>query len=237
MDQKILNALKELDASNDNHWTADGQPRLDTVKLLAADPAITRDMVLQAAPGFMRSTAVGYMPPAGELGPAGGVDLAGQGDSGSPLGVGAAGAPLLESGAESGPSVLPVLTEQSEVADRVATDADEIKALEAFVEETDARAASIRREMDLLKEELSEVVATNDRAREKLDQLRPADTNQSAIAEYLQSQNRRLEERAARKSILANSGVDLRELARDLRSPLDAAMVRKTGRGGQRPKL
>jgi len=45
----ILEALKALDPKNDDHWTADGLPRLDVVK------AGTRAVVTKAAPNFSRS--------------------------------------------------------------------------------------------------------------------------------------------------------------------------------------
>ena len=59
-DNKILTALRQLDTTNDNHWTADGQPRLETVKLLASDASLNREAVEAAAPGFNKTTAVGY---------------------------------------------------------------------------------------------------------------------------------------------------------------------------------
>lgn len=50
MSEKIQEALSKLDVANDNHWTADGLPRLDTVKMFANDPAITRDALTAAFP-------------------------------------------------------------------------------------------------------------------------------------------------------------------------------------------
>ena len=66
MTNKIVEALLKLDVKNDNHWTADGLPRLDTVKMLASDQALTRDSVTAAAPGFSRITATGYPAPSAE---------------------------------------------------------------------------------------------------------------------------------------------------------------------------
>ena len=60
--QNIIDALKKLDVSNDNHWTVDGQPRLDTVKMLAADPSVTRDTLNEIAPDFNRETASTWEP-------------------------------------------------------------------------------------------------------------------------------------------------------------------------------
>lgn len=55
MTAKILKALSGLDANNANHWTADGQPRIETVRMLAADGSLTRDQVREAAPYFSRT--------------------------------------------------------------------------------------------------------------------------------------------------------------------------------------
>lgn len=60
--QNIIDALKKLDVSNDNHWTVDGQPRLDTVKMLASDPSVTRDTINAVAPDFNRETAANWEP-------------------------------------------------------------------------------------------------------------------------------------------------------------------------------
>ena len=55
MTAEILKALSGLDANNANHWTADGQPRIETVRMLAADGSLTRDQVREAAPDFSRT--------------------------------------------------------------------------------------------------------------------------------------------------------------------------------------
>lgn len=60
--QNIIDALKKLDVSDDNHWTVDGQPRLDTVKMLASDPSVTRDTLNAVAPDFNRETAANWEP-------------------------------------------------------------------------------------------------------------------------------------------------------------------------------
>jgi hypothetical protein len=53
-DNKILDAVKQLDKANDTHWTADGLPRLEAVRELASDTSLTREQVEAAAPGFKR---------------------------------------------------------------------------------------------------------------------------------------------------------------------------------------
>lgn len=51
----LLEVLQKLDKQNDNHWTADGQPRLETVRMLAGNQSITRAMIDAEVPGFNRS--------------------------------------------------------------------------------------------------------------------------------------------------------------------------------------
>lgn len=54
---KITDALAKLDPANDNHWTSDGLPRIDTVKMLAGDPTLTRETITAEMPNFSRQTA------------------------------------------------------------------------------------------------------------------------------------------------------------------------------------
>ena len=55
---KILEALSKLDVANDNHWTGDGLPRIETVRMLASNPGISRDDITKEAPDFSRQNAV-----------------------------------------------------------------------------------------------------------------------------------------------------------------------------------
>ena len=52
MSKNITDSLSKLDPANDNHWTQDGLPRLDTIKILSGDPSLTREQVTAAAPDF-----------------------------------------------------------------------------------------------------------------------------------------------------------------------------------------
>lgn len=59
---KILEALGKLDPANENHWTADDLPRIETVRMLAGDQTISREQITAEAPDFSRETAA--LPPA-----------------------------------------------------------------------------------------------------------------------------------------------------------------------------
>jgi hypothetical protein len=52
----IREALSKLDILNDNHWTADGLPRLEPVRMLVGNQSLSREEVTKAAPGFSRQT-------------------------------------------------------------------------------------------------------------------------------------------------------------------------------------
>lgn len=53
----IKTALTKLDPSNDDHWTADGAPRIDAVVELTGDKSIKRQDITNAAPKFNREAA------------------------------------------------------------------------------------------------------------------------------------------------------------------------------------
>lgn len=55
--QKLIEALKKLDSANDNHWTTDGKPKVDTVKFLAGG-TVTREDIDAVAPDFTRDNRV-----------------------------------------------------------------------------------------------------------------------------------------------------------------------------------
>lgn len=54
MDQKVRDALSQLDPAKDEHWTSDGLPRLDVLKDLSGQ-AITRETLNTEAKGFTRA--------------------------------------------------------------------------------------------------------------------------------------------------------------------------------------
>lgn len=57
MSKQIQDALAKLDPKNDNHWTTDGLPRLDTVKQMSGDNSLTRETLTRVAPELTRSNA------------------------------------------------------------------------------------------------------------------------------------------------------------------------------------
>ena len=56
----------------------------------------------------------------------------------------------------------------------------------------------------------------------------PKETNQDAISSYLASKNKSLEARSHRIKLIAESGLQLKDLAQGLKSPIDARLSRKS---------
>lgn len=50
---KLIDALKKLDRGNDDHWTDDGQPRLNAVKQVFGK-SVSREEIAKEVPGFNR---------------------------------------------------------------------------------------------------------------------------------------------------------------------------------------
>jgi len=61
---EIVEALAQLDVTNDAHWTGDGLPKVDVVASLVDNDKLTRAMIVDAAPEFNRSLANAEQPPA-----------------------------------------------------------------------------------------------------------------------------------------------------------------------------
>jgi post-segregation antitoxin (ccd killing protein) len=55
---KIRDALKQLDVSDNSHWTEDGLPRTGVVQKLANDQTISRQDIQAAWPGYQRNPVV-----------------------------------------------------------------------------------------------------------------------------------------------------------------------------------
>lgn len=236
MTNKIVEALLKLDVKNDNHWTADGLPRLDTVKMLASDQSLTRDSVAAAAPGFSRTTATGYTAPSAEQQAP---QAQGQGGNGEQQ----------QSAAPASPQTAPQASQATESDQRaddldagqaeqpkmegsagVAT--DDIAALEAALAEQEELVSKIRAHKAEVDKAFEEARAKEDELRVKLEEARPQRSTGNDIQDYLAAQRKNLEARAARQQMIRESGINLKELASNLKAPIDAARARRNTRGG-----
>lgn len=209
MKMAILDALLALDVGNDEHWTADGLPRMDAVEALTGEKGITRQQVTAAKPGFSRAIAITAQEEGeGEL--------------------------EQESGGEPATDA-PEEAEQEQVEDagqpeaaaakKALTKAQaELEKLRKVSLEAEAKFAAKSKEVDRL-------LAEN----EKIDAETGANSTSAAIRGYLNQQQKNLQERARRIRAIQESGVDLTNLTRGLKAPIDSAMKRDTGRGRKRP--
>lgn len=238
MSAKIIEALRGLDVNNINHWTTDGQPRLDTVRMLAADQSLSRDAVIAAAPGFTRANASTWTPPEVTA------TQAPESEPYSPrnAGLGAVGQPTETVPAMAEP-VAPVALaftvtapEQPEmVTFQFRIGENGAQTLEEALAEAKEKTVSIRDALDKLTKMYEEAQNKEAQLQHAWEKEQPAQKDSDAIQAYLAAQRKRGEERAARQALIAESGIDLKALARDLRSPLDSAMARKNFRGTKRP--
>jgi len=125
--------------------------------------------------------------------------------------------------------------EQSEVAS--ANDrADEVASLEEELRSREKNIAQLRMKADEANKEWREAEQDADVIRTKIAQLRPTDGSTRTVKNYLESRKKQLDERGQRQQALKDAGVNLADVLKGVqKSPIDQAMSRKTGRGGQRP--
>lgn len=232
MTNKIQEALLKLDVKNDNHWTADGLPRLDTVKMLASDQALTRDSVAAAAPGFSRATATGYTAPRAEQQAP---QAQGQGGNGGQQQSAAPAAPQASQATESdqrSDDLDAGQAEQLKMEGSAGVATDDIAALEEALAEQEELVSKIRAHKVEVDKAFEEARAKEDELRVKLEEARPQRSTGNDIQDYLAAQRKNLEARAARQQMIRESGINLKELASNLKAPIDAARARRNTRGG-----
>ena len=229
MTNKIVEALLKLEVKNDNHWTADGLPRLDTVKMLASDQTLTRDSVAAAAPGFSRITATGYTAPIGEQQASQAQGQGGNGEqrqSAAPQASQATESDQRADDLDAGQAEQPALEGSAGVA------TDDIAALEEALAEQEELVTKIRAHKVEVDKAFEEARAKEDELRVKLEEARPQRSTGNDIQDYLAAQRKNLEARAARQQMIRESGINLKELASNLKAPIDAARARRNTRGG-----
>lgn len=228
MSQKIQEALSKLDVTNDNHWTADGLPRLDTVKMLANESTLTREAVSAAVPGFTRTSAAqGVQAPAPAATPATPPPV----QETPPVAPQAA--PTPEPKVEEPPPV--VKTEVTPTPVINAVSAEIVKELEGDSVTTADLLAVAQEELAELAVIKAQVEAQYTAKMKQVDALivqaekeKVGDTNAEAIREYLARQVQIGQERAAR--IQALKGIDLKSILPS-KAPIDVAMARRSTRG------
>lgn len=213
----IIEALKKLDPADDNHWTAEGLSRLETVRMIAEDPAITRDAIEAAAPAFTRATAADYDFAAAAATQAGDT---GKGNTNPNPFKPAAATPQNEA-VNATTETQPETETTSETVE-----GDEVVDLEAALAAAERYTAEVKADLFAMEQEFKEAQAAEDAIRVKLHKAGATQNNEAIIRDYL---DRQLEEYAAKQKVadeLAAAGINLKALqaAANL-SPLDAALA------------
>lgn len=217
----IIEALKKLDPADDNHWTAEGLSRLDTVRMIAEDPAITRDAIEAAAPAFTRANAADYDFAAAAAAQAGDK---GKGNTNPNPFKPAAATPQNEAVNTTG-ETKPETQPETETASQT-VEGDEVVDLKAALAAAERYTAEVKADLFAMEQEFKEAQAAEDAIRVKLHKAGAAQNNEAIIRDYL---DRQLEEYAAKQEVadkLAAAGVNLKQLQAAANiSPLDAALA------------
>ena len=213
---KIIAALQKLDLQNNEHWTADGLPRIDTVRMFAGNPGLSREDITKAAPDFSRQSPVLNAPL----------------PDAPPAPVSAAPQPEPQ---QLDPQPEPPAPSSSSYAQPAIKQANELS--EGVVGDPLERALADARE--LMEMARQEVVAAQEKYKEAqrvVDDLineREAggqgESTMTAVQSYLKSQQGLLNERARRARVLQESGVTLSDIQALIpqAAPIDEFLRRK----------
>jgi hypothetical protein len=233
--EQILAALQKLDVNNDAHWTQDGLPRLETVRLFAGDQTLNRDSITAADSNFTRLAAYNAAQAAqGAAAPA------------------AAAPTETQPGAQDNPPAAPPLADPVPPAATVAEAPVATPEFDAPKEQVDFADLTKQEQLDVINEELADMdkylaAAKKHQAKLQLqrddliiaiDKETPRHSNQHDIMAYLASQNKQLQARAQQmanvKKVESELGARLSDLV-PKRAPIDVSMQRRTGYGRKRP--
>ena len=243
--EKILAALAQLDPLDDDQWTTDGSPKVETVSALVGE-TVKRQDIVNAAPDFNREKAS-----AG--------DDSGEGDNGSGDGDGSGeGAGDGTDGDQGGdqPGNADGTTDQPGAGDdeeaqlNLDDDVDlperemspaEFQAWLRTVpkEQLEDIEAALKKQNDQVGQEVKALQDLQKRitvavsmTRNRIKEVFPNSADAHAIRSFIESQTASRAARVERRQTILK-GIRPEEL--DYRAPIDAAMARKTKRGAQRP--
>lgn len=220
----VIESLKQLDVNNDNHWTADGLPRLDTVRMIASDASLTRETLDTIAPGFNRANAQTWEP--SEQGSPKSVQDTPQ-DQTQPTSTDQQTS-TQDNQADS------ATTESSSTEQPTETEAQQASEVEAYetalkhLKECEAKTAEALQVQADANAKVAEALQAEDIARKRVDSLAPEEKNEDVVQRYLRNQVKALEEQAELAAKIAESGINLDALRQQLQlSPLDSALSQR----------
>ena len=214
----IIEALRKLDVDNDNHWTSDGLPRLDTVKMIASNPSISRMDIDAVAAGFNRSNADTWQPVKSEPQETGETNPTANDQPPTTEDV---QKPVEQPQAGSGDGQP---TKQDDTQTEQGVSLEELEtALEAAV----ARSDKSRQAKAAAEAEFREAIAAEDAAREAVRAAQPKEEQGNVIQAYLQAQIKANQERAEIAARLAEAGITVNSVgAVQFASKLDEALAK-----------
>lgn len=212
MKEKIIESVAKLDVANDNHWTADGLPRLDTLRILLMTPSLSREDVESAIPNFKRGDVVAQNSAQANETPA----------SSNPPTATEETAPASVHAQETAEE-LPVLNQA--LTETVV----DLEGLQKELE--DARANMEEASKVLADAQRNYIQAQNEFAylENEVDK-RIVNTEGSPIQGYLKQQNADLEDRIERQRAIAESGLTIKDIVTQGRSALDQAFMSRRNR-------
>ena len=237
----LFAALATLDTANDDHWTADGQARVDVVSA-AAGKALARQDIIDAAPTFTRQTAtellVEYRATVGEL-PTAAPTAPQSPEAPAPLDT-RPPAPEATLGDLGRPPAPPAPSPPCESA--VDLPMGQLMAsvplLEQAIRELDEQSQAKLHEQRALGVELKGLYAKSDLCAKQLARLKPKDNPANDVQTYLRRSQEARQERVRRAQAFVKAGTTPGDVRKQLAtaSPLDAAMSqRKPAAGSTRP--
>lgn len=215
--QKILDALNKLETANDNHWTDDGLPRVETMRLLVGNPKLTREEIINAAPNFTRANAAAEaakttQAPATPAQAAQAVPVQGSTTGGK---ITAPAAPQ--------PPAAPVIVQA--VSDEKGFDLEtELAAERAVLEEMHKARAALDSNLKAQRDKVDALIIKTEGVREA-----GHIENMKGIRAYLDAQKKLGEQRAEQLRELRESGIDIKKLQDALpkAAPIDAARANR----------
>mgnify|MGYP003636534515 CR=1 FL=1 len=257
----ILIALTRLDVTDAEHWTADGQPRVDVVSKLKGGDPLTRQEIIDIAPTFTQGTApeliAAYLadeqvtperarelrdaavaraaaeaPPAAPAGKPPGIPQSNLPPAGTTL------ANLTEKPAEPEPFVLE--EDQRAVDLPIAQVMQSRELMELALVEIDADSQALIKEKAEIQEEMRRLSAKAVLVSTRLSRWKknhPVEAT-TEIQDYLKRSAKNREERARRTRKFVDAGVNPKDVADELRgaSKIDVALgQRKPAPGSTRP--
>lgn len=203
MSDKIIEAVNKLDVTNDNHWTLDGLPRLETIRILTSNPGLSREDINDAMPGFKR--------------PAQNSAQANETPTSNPTTTPAEITAPAQVQAEETQEQLPVLTQT------LTTETNDLESLQIQLEDARANMVEASITFENAKKAYAESQDEFHRVETLVDKL-STEIVGNPIQAYLAQQQADLQRRAELRDAVLTSGLDLKDLLTGVSSPLDASL-------------